>query len=76
MTNKKGLMNWAKGFLRIFENNSPYHEENKLEVAKTKQVSKKIHDSRYLLLINVEDPCQYTYFRNLEKKTLIGMAIR
>jgi hypothetical protein len=57
-------MNRPKGFLRIFENNSPYHEEKKLEVAKTKQDSKKnllVHqDSRYLLLINVEDPCQYT----------------
>jgi hypothetical protein len=25
-------------------------------------------DSRHLLLITAEDPCQYTYLRNLEKK--------
>jgi hypothetical protein len=81
---KKGLANPTKGFLRFKKKNSPHLEEKKLEVARFRkcvplgcqnyagsQKNLLVHqDSHHLLLINAEDPCHYTYLRNLKKQTL------
>jgi hypothetical protein len=51
---------------KLLDLNSVFHY-----VVITRKDSKKDslvrYDSRHLLLINVEDPCQYTYLRNLKK---------
>jgi hypothetical protein len=48
-------------------------------VARTRQDSQKgllVHqDSHHLLLLNAKDPRQYTYLRNLKKKTLVTVLI-
>ncbi len=80
---KKRLANPTKGFLRIKK--TIYHILRKKswklldldnvfhEVGNIRQDSKKdllVHsDIHHLLLINSQDPCQYTYLRNLKKKT-------
>jgi hypothetical protein len=73
-TKKNGLANLTAGIMGIVFFKSPYLEEKRLEVARTRQDSKKdllvLQDSRHLLLINAENPSQCTYLRNLKKKNL------
>ncbi len=79
---KKKMANSTKGFLKFFFKKSPYLKKKKqklpdfdnvfYQVARIKQDFKNnllVHqDSHHSLLINVEDPCQYSYLKNLKKK--------
>ncbi len=85
----KSQANSTNEFLRIYIKNSPYfNKKNKFldldnvfhDVAIIRQKFKKdlqVHqDNHHLLLINVEDPRQYTNLRNLKKKTQLTQVLR
>ncbi len=64
---------WVSEFFLCGEFSSPADPKKK------KKKSWRIHlvyqDSRHLLIINAEDPRQYTYVRNLKQKTLVAQKV-